>query len=467
MSHRPQRLGPVAAMSLVAGSMLGIGIFIAPPVVASHVDRPAAFLLVWLLGGISALCGALSVAELGAMMPRAGGDYPYLRRAYGPGLAFAAGWLQLLAVFPGSLAAMAVGTATFQLPQILGSHFELPAQLGLDPTLFWATTLVLGLTVVNHIGVVVSGRLQIVVTIAPVLLLLLGTVFVMLHQGTHAGALATAEPGLRVPPVAALAAAFLPVYFAFSGWNAAIFVGAEIDAPSRNVPRALVGGTMAVTVLYVALCLGFLAVFTMSALANTGEAGTAAAAVIFGEWGRWGVTIAILLAMLGSLNGTVLTGSRIAYAMAKDGHCIAAAGTCSPRHGTPAVALWMQAGWTLLLIYTHGFEALIGYASAAMLITGTLTVAAVFVLRVKLPGMPRPYRTWGYPIAPAIYILLSLVVLVVLARKLDPSVFAGAGWFALAYLFHRFVMRPREAASSSRSEPRGELDAHSVGVGDP
>lgn len=463
-----RHLGPWAATSLVAGTMLGIGIFIAPPVVATQLDRPGAFLLVWLLGGISALCGALSVAELGAMMPRAGGDYPYLRRAYGPGLAFAAGWLQLLAVFPGSLAAMAVGTASFQLPLVLGDSFAAPASLGLDPILFWATVLVVGLTAINHVGVMVSGRLQVAVTIAPVLLLLVGTAAVMVHQGTHAGALATAGSNMHVPSIAALAAAFLPVYFAFSGWNAAIFVGGEIDEPARNVPRALVGGTVSVTVLYLALCLGFLSVFTMASLANTGEAGTAAATVIFGPWGRWGVTLAILLAMLGSLNGTVLTGSRIAFAMARDGHCVAVAGQLSPRHGTPAAALWMQCGWALLLIFTHSFEALIGYASAAMLITGSLTVVAVFVLRAKLPHLPRPYRTWGYPVTPAIYVVLSLGVLVVLARRFDPSVFAGVGWFALALLFHHVVMRRRGAAgaaadarsashvaSSSASNPSG------------
>lgn len=441
MASSNARLGPVAAMSLVAGSMLGIGIFIAPPAVAVHVQGPGAFLLVWLLGGVSALCGALAVAELGAMMPRAGGDYPYLRRAYGPGLAFAAGWLQLLAVFPGSLAAMAVGTAAFQLPIILGDWYLWPTQLGLEPTTAWAAGIIITLTGVNHLGLLFSGRLQVIVTIAPVLMLLVGTVGVMLHQGTHAGALATAGTNLTVPTISAVAAAFLPVYFAFSGWNAAIFVGAEIDQPGRNVPRALVGGTLTVTLLYLALCLGFLSVFTMAALANTGEAGTAAARLLFGRFGEIAVTVSILLAMLGSLNGTIMTGSRIAFAMAKDGHCIAPAAATSRRFGTPAVALWMQAGWALLLVFTHGFEALMNYASAAMLITGTLTVVAVFVLRRKLPNLPRPYRTWGYPVTPALYVLSSVGVPGVLAHKGDVSVFAGVGWFVLALGFHHFVMR--------------------------
>jgi APA family basic amino acid/polyamine antiporter len=440
MTEHTARLGPVAAVSLVAGSMLGIGIFIAPPTVAAQVEGPGAFLLLWLLGGLSALCGALSVAELGAMIPRAGGDYPYLQRAYGPGLAFATGWLQLLAVFPGSLAAMAVGTASYQLPVIMGSWFTLPAAIGLDPVIAWSIAIIVVLTAVNHVGVALSGRLQIVVTIAPVVMLLVGTVGVVIYQGTESGALATAGGEIVLPSASGLAVAFLPVYFAFSGWNAAIFVGAEIERPLRNVPRALVGGTLLVTVLYLGLCVGFLSVFTMSALANTGEAGTAAARLLFGGLGELAVTVSILLAMLGSLNGTILTGSRIAYAMAADGHCIAKAATLG-RRGTPAVALWMQAGWGILLVLTHGFEALLKYASAAMLITGTLTVVAVFVLRRKLPHLPRPYRVWGYPITPLAYAASSVAVLFVLAKDGDASVFAAIGWFVLALVFHRVVMR--------------------------
>ncbi len=434
-------------MALVAGSMLGIGIFIAPPVVAAQLHRPGAFLLLWLAGGLSALFGALSVAELGAMMPRAGGDYPYLRIAYGPGFAFAAGWLQLLAIFPGSLAAMAVGTATFQFPVIFGSAYDVPAMLGLpiEPAFFWAFVIVVGLTAVNHVGIVISGRVQVGLTMVPVAILLAASILVLARYGTDGGAWATHGGTLQLPGVGALALAFLPVYFAYSGWNAAIFVGGEIRDPGRNLPRALVGGTVAVTVLYMILCIGFLAVFSMDALANTGEAGTAAAQALFGGVGEFVVTVMILLAMLGSINGTVLTGSRIAYAMARHGDCVPAAGRLAPRYGTPAVALWMQAVWSLVLIGTHSFEQLMNYSSAAMLITGTLTVMAVMVLRRKLPAAERPYRAWGYPVTPLLYAGSSLVVLLILARDLDPSVFLGGGWFVLALLFHRLVWARRSA----------------------
>ncbi len=445
-------LGPAAAIALVAGSMLGIGIFIAPPVVAQQLDRPGAFLLLWLAGGLSALCGALSVAELGAMLPRAGGDYPYLRRAYGPGLAYAAGWLQLLAIFPGSLAAMAVGTAQFQFPVVLGSAYEMPAALGLPigPDMFWAVLIVVGLTALNHVGVIISGRFQVMITMIPVVILVVGCGLVLATGGTSEGAWTHAgSRSFEMPGTTAIALAFLPVYFAYSGWNAAIFVGGEIRSPKRNLPRALVGGTLAVTALYLLICIGFLTVFSMDHLANTGEAGTAAASEMFGVLGVLVVTTLILLAMLGSINGTILTGSRIAYAMAHDGHCIPAAGRLHRKHGTPAVALWMQAGWTLVLIASQRFEQLVNYASAAMLITGTLTVLAVIVLRRKLPDMPRPYRTWGYPVTPLLYAGSSLFVLAMLVGNLDPSVFLGAAWFVAALVFHRLFIAKRVQARQS------------------
>ena len=444
--------------------MLGIGIFIAPPDVAKQLHHPLTFLAMWALGGVSALCGALSVAELGAMRPSAGGDYPYLRLAYGPGIAFAAGWLQLLAIFPGSLATMAVGTAQFQLPVVLGDLFLLPERLGLPGTNvgFWSLVVIVGLTALNHIGIVVSGRAQVFLTGVPVAILLLACLGVVVHEGTQGGAWSTAGE-FHTPGASAAALAFLPVYFAYSGWNAAIFVGGEIRNPGRNLPRALVGGTLAVTLLYLLLCVGFLSVFPMEKLAHAGEAGTAAARALFGGFGVLAVTTLIVLAMLGSINGTVLTGSRIAYAMAKQGHCFSSAGRRSPRYGTPVVALWLQAAWSLVLVASGTFEELMNYASAAMLITGTLTVLAVIRLRRKMPDTFRPYRTWGYPVTPLLYAGSSVLVLVVPSllavadtgdpRAIHPSVLLTVAWFVAGLVVHRVWFR-RASAASARSGPR-------------
>ncbi len=440
-------LGRWAAMSLVAGTMLGIGIFIAPPSVAGHVQSPLWFLALWLAGGLAALCGALCMAELGAMMPRAGGEYPYLRASYGPGIAFAVGWLQLLAIFPGSLAAMAVGTATFQLPTLLGPGFAAPVDLGLvaveGPT-FWALVIVVLLTGLNYVGIVLSGRVQLLVTIVPLAVLLAVSVWVVggsgLSQvtGDAVGAALSLRPGLQE-----VAQAYLPIYFAYSGWNAAIYIGGEIEDAGKNLPRAVVGGTLTVLVLYMVLCSGFLTVFDTKALAGVGEAGTASARALFGEVGVLVVTLMIFLAMLGSINGSVMTGSRVAYAMAQQRDAPALTGVLHARFGTPAAALVLQAALAAALILSRTFDQLMDYAAAAMLISGSLAVATVVVLRRKQPDLPRPYRLRLYPWAPVVYVASSLVVLGALAWKGDLSVWMALGWFALALGFHAVARRGR------------------------
>lgn len=442
-----RHLGRWAAQSLVAGSMLGIGIFIAPPEVAAHVQSPLWFLLMWLVGGLAALSGALCVAELGAMMPRAGGEYPYLRAAYGPGVAFATGWLQLLATFPGSLAAMAVGTATFQLPLLLGERFAAPVVLGplsVEGPSFWAVMIVVALTALNHLGIVLSGRVQLVLTMVPLSVLLLVSLFVVGDIGTVQVSADSVRVGLSPAPSASdLARAYLPIYFAYSGWNAAIYIGGEISDPGKNLPRAVIGGTFAVLVLYMVLCSGFLAVFGVHELAGVGEAGTAAAGALFGHAGVVAVTLMILLAMLGSINGGIMTGSRIAFAMAEQGHCVPSAGRLHPRFGTPVVALWLQTGLAIALIASHRFDQLMDYAASAMLISGSLAVLAVIRLRRKQPHHPRPYRVGFYPWPPAVYVASSAFVLVALTAGGDPSVLMAIGWFALALLFHALVLAPR------------------------
>jgi APA family basic amino acid/polyamine antiporter len=465
--ERPIRtLGALPAIALVCGSMMGIGIFISPPEVAAHVSGPTPFMLLWLVGGLTALFGALSLAELGAMLPRDGGDYSYLRDSWGPGTAFAAGWLQLLAIFPGSLASVAVATSRFQLPVLFGPGFAEPLLLGsieIPASHLWAAMIIVALTLMNHIGVRVSGMVQVLVTSVPLGVLLITTLIVI---GQYDGVVVstTAAVASTAPPPSTdaqtLAYAYLPVYFAYSGWNAAIYVGGEIKQPARNLPRALVGGTATVTGLYLILCAGFLAVFSLQDLAGVGEAGTAAAQAVFGPLGVTVVTGLIVLAMIGSLNGSVLAGSRIAFAMGKQGDCPRAAGTLAPRFSTPAVALWMQCGMALALLFVDlvlfgdGLTGLIAYTSSAMLITGTLTVLAVVIFRRRQPALERPYKTWLYPLPPLLYAASSLFVLIVLAQQGHASVWIAVGWFAAALLFYRFVRAPQVEARRQRKAKR-------------
>lgn len=436
-------------MALVAGSMLGIGIFLMPGQVAVQVSSPWLFLAVWLAGGVTAASGALCLAELGAMRPHSGGDYEFLHVAWGRGLAFAAGWLQLLVIFPGGLASVAVATADYQLPVVLGdwAASELTiagAAIPMPP--LTAAALIVALTVVNHLGVRIAGWIQVTVTVVPIAALLALCV-VAFAAGDLAGALAdrpAAPLTLGLSPAAGLGQAYLKVYFAYSGWNAALFVAGEVKDPARNLPRALVGGTAAVTALYLLLCLGFLAVFGFEGLREVGEAGTETAVKLFGSAAAFGMALMIALAMLGTLNGTILIGSRIAYAMARRGDCIGAAGRLHPRWGTPHVALWLQAAIALALVFgPFDLERLIDYTSSAMLITGTLTVLALLVLRRTQPDVPRPYRATLHPLPLVAYALSSVVVLALVVADRNPSALVALGWFAVALVLAVVMGRRR------------------------
>jgi APA family basic amino acid/polyamine antiporter len=309
---------------------------------------------------------------------------------------------------------------------------------------------------------VISGRVQVVLATIPIAILFTAAIIVLFtFDAPLADPIGTPAPPAGAVTSRALAHGFLSVYFAYSGWNAAIYVGSEIRKPGRTLPRALLVGTGSVTALYMVMCAGFLAVFSIARLATVGEAGTAAARELLGARGELAITILIAVAILGSINGTVLTGSRVAFAMARSGHCPRSAGILDRRYGTPVVALWAQAGLSIALMGSQRFEQLIEYTAAAMLVTGTLTVMAVVVLRRKLADQPRPYRTWGYPVTPLVYAGSSVVVLLALVEDLDPSVFLALVWFAGALVVHRWWFHrgerpdedPRARAVASSSDP--------------
>jgi APA family basic amino acid/polyamine antiporter len=448
----PRLLGPWPATAIVAGTMLGVGIFIGPPQVAAAAGGVAPFFLLWLAGAAAALCGALSVAELSAMVPKDGGHYVYLRRAYGPGVGFAAGWLETLAVMPGSIAAIALALGQFQLPALFGERAAAPFVVGgveVSAPFVWATLVVLALTTVNWLGIVLTGRTQVLLTSAPVLVLFVAAV-VLLFAGVGP------PRGPAAPAAMAgggLAAAYLPVFFAYAGWDAAIYVGGEVKDPGRTLPRALLGGTLVVTVLYAVLCVFYLRVFTLEGLAAAGEAGSASAEALFGRVGIVAVTSLILAAVLGSLNAQVLQGSRISYAMALDGELPRAFARLDPGRKTPAVALWVQAAWTIALMATNRVDQLVAYTSTAMLIAGSLSAMSVVVFRFRDPDAPRPYRAWLYPLPPVLFAVSSLVVLAILARNGDPSVLFAIGWFVGAYVVYRLFLARRRVTAPPPAGP--------------
>jgi APA family basic amino acid/polyamine antiporter len=453
-------IGRIGAFTIVAGSMLGIGIFLSPPIVAANTGAAWSFFGVWLLGGLISLAGAVACAELGTMIPRAGGDYVFQYEAYGPSVAFASGWVLFAAIFCGSIATMTVGLCTYQLPVLLGADLSadllaLPFGMALNGADLAALLLVPALTWLNLMGAQPSARTQAALTIVPIALFALMSVyaiFVYAPLPVH-GVAETPSTDANTWSLHGLVVAYMAVYFAYSGWINIIYVAGEVAQPQRNIPFSLIGGTVAVTLLYLLLCAGFLTVLGFGGLPAAGEAGTATAGLLAGQAGRVIITVLIASALLASINGTILGGARVAYAMGRKGAMWSQLGTVEEQHHTPSRALWLQALISCLLIVSGRFEQLYTMVSLAMVVTGTLTVGSVFVLRRRRPNLHRPYRATAYPWLPALYVVSSIAVITVMASRAlsgRPDAWyplLGLGLLIATYLLHRFVLEPRTRQS--------------------
>jgi len=438
--------------------MLGIGIFLAPVTMATHLSDPAVFIGVWVFTGLIALAGATSYAELGVMMPHSGGDYVFQRAALGPSFAFAYGWGLLSAGFAGSIAAMSVPLCTFQLGALTGWPMgDVALTLPLVGDVAWAQVAAMALialiTAVNIYGVALSGALQSLTTYIPLMALVALSLYVW--------SLPPAPPPAPLPPAPALtlsglATSFLEAYFAYSGWNSVIYAAGEVERPARVLPRALVGGTLAVMCLYLLLCGAALHSLSLDGLralaAARQDIGSAMAAQVGAPWALGAVVALIGAALVASINATVLGGGRVALALAHDGAFWAPAQRLHPRLGTPANALWAQALMAELTVLLVPWDVIFSVVSLVMVTGGALSVLALFVLRRRAPGAPRPYRALGYPALPALFVLAGALVIAVklsdAARGVEGAWYPvwGLGVVALAYVSHA-LRRGRRAPS--------------------
>lgn len=444
-------IGPLGGFAIVAGSMLGIGIFLSPPIVAKHVAGPLPFLLVWAAGGLTALAGAVACAELGTLFPRAGGDYVFQHEAYGASVAFASGWALFAAIFSGSIATMTVALCTYQIPALIGIDLgrtltTLPGGVALSGAQLAALGLIVALTALNTRGAGPSSATQSALTLLPVGVLVVFALWAIAHGGALPEPPSSAVPALSL---GGLVLAYNAVYFAYSGWINVIYVGGEVRQPDRNIPFALIVGSLAVTALYLLLCTGFLRVLGLGGIRETFEAGSATAGVLGGASIEIALTLMIACALLASVNGTVLGGARVAVAMAEGGAISAGLAAVDPRSGAPNRALWVQAAIACALVTSGRFEDLLNLVSLTMVLTGTLTVSCVFVLRRTRPELPRPYRTTGYPWLPGIYVASSVVVIAVMLQRLfagEPGAaypLLGVALFCTALAGHRLATRAR------------------------
>jgi basic amino acid/polyamine antiporter, APA family len=415
--------------ALVVGTVIGTGVFLKSAIMAQDAGSPLLVLAAWVAAGLLSLAGALTYAELGAMLPHAGGEYVYLRRSYGDLAAFLFGWMRIVVAGSGSIAILGVGFATFLSAIVpMGSAWAHTSYTLLGRSMQWqfgmtqvvAIAAILLFAIVNCLAVVVGGRVQTVLTILKlggIGLVVFGIAF--LSTTADWGHLA-APANARTGGLAAFGLAMLAALWAYDGWNNMPMAAGEVKDPGRNVPRALVGGMVAIMGIYCAANLSYLyalpwtEVLTSNSTAHRDAlpVATKAAQTAFGESGGKLVTTAFVLSALGALNGATLTGARVPFAMARDGLFPAWAGSLSPRTRVPVAALLMQAGWACVLAVSGTYDQLTDYVIFASWIFYGLVTSSVFVLRFKAPDAPRPYQTLGYPVVPLVFVAVALWLVV-------------------------------------------------------
>ena len=430
-------LGLGDAAMLVVGSMIGSGIFIVSADIARTMGSSGGLLLVWLATGIITLFGALSYGELAAALPKAGGTYVFLREALGPIFGFLFGWSLFVVIQTGTIAAVAVAFARFLgvfapavTPDVFLSLGTLPMpggtiELGLSPQRIVAIAVVAILTGVNLWGIREAKWVQNVLTVAKTGALI-GLIALGLTVGRNAEAVAANFSGMftGMPTGSALLLAFgaamVGSLFSSDAWHNVTFAAAEVRQPERNLPLALALGTGLVTLLYLLANVAYLVVMTLPDLqtAPQDRVGTLAAQRIFGEPGLYIMAGAILVSTFGCINGLILAGARVYYAMARDGLFFARAAVLSAKRHVPTWALAAQGLWTAFLTLTGTYGQLLDYVIFAALIFYALSMVALFRLRALRPDLPRPYKAIGYPVIPAIYMVSAAgIALILLIAK--------------------------------------------------
>ncbi|HEY6191106.1 MAG TPA: amino acid permease [Bacteroidota bacterium] len=396
----PRELSLLDSTMINAGSMIGSGIFIVPATIALQLHSSVAVLAVWVVGGIVSLFGALSVAELGAMMPRAGGMYVYLREAYGPLWGFLYGWTAFACINTASIAAIA---ATFAL--YLSYFFP----MGPAGRAVVAVASIVFLTIVNCFGIRLGALVQNGFTLLKIGSLVLLAILSFVLSG---GSFANFSPLLPVEPLSSLAGplmlAMIAALFSYDGWIEITYVAGEVKQPGRTIPRALFLSTVIVIGLYVAVTCGLLYVLPLSKMAGSSMVVSDAAVTFLGSWGAAAVSLAVIISTFGANNGFIFTCPRIYYAMAKEGIFFNWLANISPKYRTPIGSLIAQAVLASVLVLSGTFDQLATYVVFASWVFYAMSVVAVIRLRRSRPSADRPYRTWGYPVTPVLFVLFSL-----------------------------------------------------------
>ena len=446
-------LGLWGAAAIVVGTVIGSGVFVVPKRAVLATGGPDWVTLVWIFGGLLSLAGALTYAELSAAMPEAGGEYVYLREAYGPFWGFLYGWTQFWVAKSGSIATLASGFLIFIanfVPFLEQNFVTVPLPIGpggapLD--IKWGQIAAMGLIMflagVNYFGVKVGGNLQIFVTIAKVGLLV-GIVLLGLFSSSGT----TANFFTRIPAnpggVSGFFVALVAILWAYDGWNNVSMVSSEIKDPQRNLPLALIFGTLGVMAVYLLANTAYFYVLSSSEVAGSDRVPATMMRKLFGPSGASVVSIAAMISIFSALNGSILSGGRVPYAMARDGLFFKKFADVHPKYHTPAQSMLWLGAWSAVLVCSGQYDQLATYVVFASWILYGMAAASVFVLRVKRPDLHRPYRTLGYPFVPALFVLVALILIGFTLKDQPRESLLGLTIIAAGIPFYRYWSHRRK-----------------------
>lgn len=413
-------LGLWGAVSIVIGTVIGSGVFLVPSTMITKLGSVQMLFVVWIVAGLLSLFGALTYAELAAALPEAGGEYVYLRAAYGPFWGFLYGWTQFWVAKSGSIATLAAGFYTYLsafVPALAQPVVVLPFHIGPGGSLLEihygqlvAIGVILVLAGVNYMGVRTGGSLQIFVTIVK----MLGIAAIIL-VGLFCGRGDVAHFSQHIPAVTGVAgffAAMVSALWAYDGWNNVSMVSSEIINPGKNLPRALIFGTIAVIVTYLLINVAYFYVLSPEQVAGTHRLAADMMTSLYGVAAGKAVSIAVLISIFAALNGSILTGGRVPFAMARDGLFFKSIAVVQPKFRTPGNSMIWLSLWSSVVILSGWYDDLYNFVIFGSWILYLMTAVSVFVLRWKQPNLNRPYRVLGYPVVPVLFIAVAAILLI-------------------------------------------------------
>lgn len=444
-------LGIWSAASIVVGTVIGSAIFIVPHDMIQSVGSPFMVFAVWVFGGMLSLFGALSYAELAAALPEAGGEYVFLREAYGPLWAFVYGWTQMWVAKSGSIATLATGffiyLANFR-PELNAVWTIIPLPLGesgqpleIRYGQLLAMAVIVALAVLNYFGVKVGGEVQVATTLVKVGLII---AIIVVGLGSGHGTVANYHTSVPSPGgIAGFFAALVAALWAYDGWNNVSMVASEVHHPQRNLPRALILGTLTVILIYLLANLTYFYVLPAAGVAANDRVAAETMRQILAAAGANAVSIAAMISIFAALNGSILSGSRVPFAMARDGLFFRRVAFVHPEHRTPSVSILVLSAWGALLVLSGRYSQLYTYVIFASVILYGMATAAVIVLRFKRPDLPRPYRTLGYPFVPIVFVLAITCLVISTLLKSPRESLMGVALVSAGLPFYFYWKRKR------------------------